>query len=231
MEATARQRLNQDPDVQMVEDGDNALAIGGLAIDESDHAAKVTKKAQQPASAKSEPVDPDPFQYHDKTGHRRHRSSRRGSLANTPVETSPLAEGRGRKTSGEKQLGSPWSSAPPTRTSTPFSPARPRAMRRQASLYGNGIFPDKVVLLILQYLDLGPLMGLRAVCSHWSKLLTSSDEIFRTLNLSPYSHKITDQVLMTRICPFVGQRPRIININNCHHIGDEGKLIKRWCKR
>ncbi|KAL9081967.1 MAG: hypothetical protein Q9159_006845 [Coniocarpon cinnabarinum] len=222
VEETARQRLNQDPDVQMVDDGDNALAIGGLAIDESDHSAKVTKKTQQPSPAQSEPIDPDPFKYHDNVGHRRHRSSRASSVTNAPVETSPLAEGRGRRTSVDKN--SPWSSAPPTRAGTPLSPPRHRGMRRHVSSYGKGILPDKVLVRILQHLDLGNLMRLRRVSSHWSKLLTSSPDVLTTLNLSPHSHKVTDDLLINRICPFVGQRPRAIVINDCHHIGDEGFL-------
>ena len=222
VERTARARLNQDADVKMLEDGDNALAIGGLAIDESDHSSKVTKVNQQPTPAKSEPVDPDPFKYHEKTGHRRHKSSRRGSLANTPTETSPLAEGQGRKPSADK--GSPWSSAAPTRAPTPVIPHRPRNIRRQASIYGRGIFPEKIFVRIFQNLDIGSLMRFRGVSSHWSKLLKSSDDILHTLNLSPYSHKVTDDLLINRICPFVGQRPRTIIINDCHHIGDEGFL-------
>lgn len=222
VERTALARLNEDPDVKMLEDGDNALAIGGLAIDESDHSGRVTKVTQQPASAKSEPVDPDPFKWPEKTGHRRHKSSRRSSLTNAPSETSPLAEGQGRKTSADK--GSPWSSAAPTRASTPLSPPRTRMMRRKASTFGKGLLPDKVIVRILQHLPLGTLMRFRRVSVHWSKLLSTSDEIFETLNLSPYNHKITDSILINRICPFVGHRPRTIIINDCHHIGDEGFL-------
>ena len=222
VEKTAKARLNQDPDVKMVEDGDNALAIGGLAINESDHSARVTKVTHKPAAAKSEPVDPDPFKYPEKTGHRRHKSSRRSSLANVPSETSPLAEGQGRKTSADR--GSPWSSAAPTRAGTPLSPQRPRTMRRQVSVFGRGLFPESVVIGIFRHLNLGALMKFRRVSTHWSRLLATSDDILHTLNLSPYNHKVTDEVLTRYICPFVGQRPRTIIINDCHHIGDEGFL-------
>ena len=222
VEDTARARLNQDSDVKMLEDGDHALAIGGLAIDEADHSTRVTKVNQQPPAAKSKPVDPDPFRYPEKTTHRRHRSSRRSSLTNTPAETSPLAEGQSRKTSADK--GSPWSSAAPTRAATPLSPPRPRSIRRKASSFGKGLLPDKVIVRIFQQLNVGTLMKFRRVSMHWARLLNTSTEILNMLNLSPYNHKITDQILINRICPFVGQRPRTIVINDCHHIGDEGFL-------
>ena len=222
VERTARARLNQDPDVEMVEDGDNALAIGGLAINESDHSARVTKVNQQPVSTNSEPVDPDPFKYPEKTGHRRHKSSRRSSLTNAPSETSPLAGGQGRKTSADK--GSPFSSAAPTRASTPLSPPRSLTMRRKPSTFGKGLFPDNVIIRLFQHLPIGALMKFRRVSMHWSKLLSTSEDILQTLNLSPYSQKITDSLLINRICPFVGQRPRTIIINDCHHVGDDGFL-------
>ena len=37
-----------------------------------------------------------------------------------------------------------------------------------------------------------------------------------------YNRIVTDEVLIHRICPFVGSRPRVIDLSNCFHITDEG---------
>ena len=57
---------------------------------------------------------------------------------------------------------------------------------------------------------------------YWSELLTKSPTILHHLDLSLYNRKITDEVLTTIICPFVRDRPRVIDVNNCFHITDEG---------
>jgi F-box/leucine-rich repeat protein 7 len=54
------------------------------------------------------------------------------------------------------------------------------------------------------------------------KLLASSPDILETLDLTPYNRYITDEVLANIITPFVGTRPRHIDISNCFHITDEG---------
>jgi F-box/leucine-rich repeat protein 7 len=71
-------------------------------------------------------------------------------------------------------------------------------------------------------LDLHHLLRFRAVSSHWSEILNKSGGVLRDLDLSVYNRKVTDEVLVKIICPFVGSRPRSININNCFHITDEG---------
>lgn len=42
------------------------------------------------------------------------------------------------------------------------------------------------------------------------------------LDLSRYNRHITDATLIDVICPFAGNRPRIIDMSNCFHVTDEG---------
>ena len=65
-------------------------------------------------------------------------------------------------------------------------------------------------------------MRLQAVSRHWQNVLTKTPGLFRILDLSRYNRKVTDEVLSTLICPFVGARPEVIDISNCFHITDEG---------
>jgi F-box/leucine-rich repeat protein 7 len=37
-----------------------------------------------------------------------------------------------------------------------------------------------------------------------------------------YNRKVTDEVLTTIICPFVGERPQYVDLSNCFHVTDEG---------
>uniref|UniRef100_A0A093UQV5 F-box/LRR-repeat protein 7 n=1 Tax=Talaromyces marneffei PM1 TaxID=1077442 RepID=A0A093UQV5_TALMA len=85
-----------------------------------------------------------------------------------------------------------------------------------------GFLPDNVLVRIFEYLELHHLLRLRAVCAHWSKILTESPTLCRDLDLSVYNRKVTDDALSTIICPFVKDRPFYIDINNCFHITDEG---------
>jgi F-box/leucine-rich repeat protein 7 len=71
-------------------------------------------------------------------------------------------------------------------------------------------------------MQLHDLIRLRAVSLHWQQLLAKAPELFQYLDLSVYNRTITDQVLTKTICPFVGARPRVIDISNCFHITDEG---------
>ncbi|KKY25834.1 putative cyclic nucleotide-binding domain containing protein [Diplodia seriata] len=97
--------------------------------------------------------------------------------------------------------------------------------------------PDICDVKIFQHLDIAELMRLRTVSMHWLKILTSSPSILYDLDLAPYNRRITDRVLTDIICPFVGQRPRYVDISNCFHLTDEGFTalattcganVKRW---
>ena len=66
------------------------------------------------------------------------------------------------------------------------------------------------------------LMQLRQISSHWHKLISTSPDILHDLDLAKYNRRVTDRTLVDVICPFVGTRPKNINMSNCFHVTDEG---------
>lgn len=241
VEKTARERLQSasDGDVIMSDTGDSTPPIQKLAI--ADQKPKNPKKKQavpkvtfsqpkyearaKPATIEesvTEPADPDPFMTVDidKSFDR----SRRSSLA-PPITEEEESEDRDMRKSA---------SPPDTRPATPSRRGRigdhspehlkttKSAIKRRPSPLSQGLLPDKILTNIFKHLELHELIRLRPVSLHWSKLLKESPELMQTLNLSLYNRIVTDDVLINRICPFVGARPRIIDISNCFHISDEG---------
>jgi F-box/leucine-rich repeat protein 7 len=236
VERTAQERLQAaaDGDVVMSDETDPQTSMGDLALDDR---VKITSSRRrsmplltlteteldgphQSSSVEDQdqavlrPSDPDPYLSMglDKVRLR----SRRGSVAPlTPEEVSgehqrsPPTEPR---SSGSSTLVLPETVG----LSKPYKLERPR---KDGS---NGILPDSVWLNIFQFLELHHLLRLRAVSSHWSEILTRSPDVLRDLDLSVYNRRITDDVLVKIICPFVGTRPRSVNVNNCFHITDEG---------
>jgi F-box/leucine-rich repeat protein 7 len=89
-------------------------------------------------------------------------------------------------------------------------------------MFGKGILPDNILIRIFSHLDIYQLMKLRPVSMHWSKLVTASPELMQHLDLSGHNRRVTDQVLIDIILPFIGTRPRTVDISNCFHITDEG---------
>ncbi|GFG28019.1 F-box/LRR-repeat protein 7 [Aspergillus udagawae] len=163
------------------------------------------------------PSDPDPFLIVglDKVRLR----SRRGSVAPlTPDEVS-----------GEQQRQSPPSGTRSTKSSLyslseTSNLSTAQKAHRESRGDNVGILPDNILIRIFQHLELHELLRLRAVSLHWSAILTKSAELVRYLDLSIYNRKLSDDVLVKIICPFVGERPRHVDISNCFHITDEGFL-------
>ena len=160
------------------------------------------------------PSDPDPYLSLglDKVRLR----SRRGSVA-------PLAP---EEVSGEKPRPSPPSEPRPASSSSFALPeisglSKPPTSRSLGDAH-RGIFPDSVLLNIFRFLDLHHLLRLRGVSSYWSEMLTQSADVVHDLDLSIYNRQLTDDVLVKIVCPFVRDRPRSVNINNCFHVTDEG---------
>jgi len=249
VEKTARQRLKSgsDGDVIMT-DADSTPPISKLAIHEQK--PKSAKKKSVPkvtftqpgfATAKVEtphklnriedhsmiePADPDPFMNVDidKSFNR----SRRSSLA------PPLPEGEEaeQKENPNQRISPPASrSATPSKKKSKQGPTsldmrqkskRPNTLLRRPSEFSQGLLPDSVLISIFRHFELHELMRLRLISLHWSKLLKETPELVRELNLTPYNRIVTDEVLVKSICPFVGTRPRLIDISNCFHISDEG---------
>ncbi|KKK24162.1 hypothetical protein P175DRAFT_0528601 [Aspergillus ochraceoroseus IBT 24754] len=161
------------------------------------------------------PSDPDPFLNVGLDNVR--LRSRRGSVAPpTPDEVS-------------RDQQRPPSSSESRSTSSSFltlpdAPCTPVALKaqREPSDDNHGIFPDGILLRVFRHLELHHLLRLRAVSLHWSEILNKSTNLVHYLDLSAYNRCITDDVLVKVICPFIGNRPRYIDISNCFHITDEG---------
>ena len=251
VEKTAKQRLRatSDGDVIMADAADSTPPIDELAIaDRSPRASsrlnsrkksvpKVTfnyssklGSTHKPSRLEDrpiiEPCDPDPFLNLDLDNIR--SRSRRGSLAPPPPDA---AQPNGPE-HGDKRPSSPTSRAGTASTSklkhvtTPpdlhITPKRPRTVQSRPGQSTGGPFPDNVLVSIFTHLELHQIIPLRLVSLHWSRLLKESPELLQTLNLAMYNRKVTDDVLIKSICPFVGARPRVVDISNCFHITDEG---------
>ncbi|KAF2124488.1 RNI-like protein [Dothidotthia symphoricarpi CBS 119687] len=175
-----------------------------------------------------EPFDPDPFLNIDLDNVR--SRSRRGSLA-PPAPELPSSPSKGvldipKSQPSPSPISSPLSRSPlpkhaVTPPEAPFDFKRPR-MIRKPSRYSRGMLPDLVLVGIFQHLNLHELMRLRRISWHWHKIISTSPDILHDLDLAKYNRKVTDRTLVDIICPFVGSRPKYINISNCFHITDEG---------
>lgn len=237
VERTAQERLQAaaDGDVVMEDASEEQPPMGDLDIDERKKITSARRRSMplltlteteldgphqsSPAEDQEHPVarpsDPDPYLNLglDKVRLR----SRRGSVA-------PLAP---EEVSGEQSRSSRSSEPGSTNSSTLALPetvglSSPHRAARPSGDAHHGIFPDGVLLNIFQHLELHHLLRLRGVSSHWSEILSKSANVIQDLDLSIYNRHITDNVLVKIICPFVGNRARSVNINNCFHITDEG---------
>ena len=195
-----------------------------------------TQLAQTEEPSALGPSDPDPFL---SEGLEKVRSrSRRGSLAPPPPDE-PLKDQKRRSprsspvTATSPSPRSPMSLTPsPTsenkgNTGFPFSDSfspggRPKPRPRSSRGMNRGTIPEKLLPMVLDFLDLYDLVRLQRVSLHWQNVINNSPNLLHHLNLSRYNRRITDDVLINHVCPFVGQRPRFIDLSNCFHITDEG---------
>ncbi|KAK5109144.1 hypothetical protein LTR62_007506 [Meristemomyces frigidus] len=182
-----------------------------------------------------EPVDPDPFFNRDKLDSMRAKS-RRSSLAPPvpPSEPQHSNSKDGQRTPSPPHRLRTLSSAPlrsglshsPILPSSlgPLSPTTTRrpSLDRRPSNVGKGRLPDPLLVLVFHHLDLAQLMRCRLVSTHWWDILNTSPDILHDLNLAHHNRHITDNVLRNIIIPFVGSRPRQIDMSNCFHVTDEG---------
>ena len=225
VEATARQRFHDgNADVAMFDPENGSLALDELAISSQQkvrppQTTSTKARATEPQGT-CEPIDPDPYGKVEMSIRRR-PVSRRGSLANFPAETSPLSGGESAKQLDKLSPRNSQTLLAPHSPSTSLPP-RQATPQRRGSRQGRGILPENILVQILQHLSLADIMRARLTSVHWSKLIATSPDLLHELNLSQFNRKVTDTVLVNHICPFVGHRPRLININNCYHITDEG---------
>ncbi|KAH8723873.1 hypothetical protein GQ44DRAFT_619522 [Phaeosphaeriaceae sp. PMI808] len=175
-----------------------------------------------------EPFDPDPFLCVDLDNVR--SRSRRGSLAppTPPTPDSPSSPSKSEFPILPSPNASPLSPSPmpymkheSTPPEDPLDIKRPRIIRRP-SRYSRGKLPDSILTNVFANLDIYEVMKLRAVSWHWHKIISTSADILHDLDLTKYNRRVTDRTLVDIICPFVGGRPKYINISNCFHVTDEG---------
>lgn len=238
IEVTAKNRLEStvDTDILMPDAKDPTPPINQLTIDDKLKVTSLRRKSMplvtlteselditHPANGDQEapvlsPSDPDPFLNIGLDNVK--FKSRRGSVGIIVPRDTPSAESSRQTTPTELRPGSSFKAT----SQTNGIPTRPHST---SLLYQNqqgnrGFLPDNVLVRIFEYLELHHLLRLRAICVHWSKVLTESPTLCRYLDLSVYNRKVTDDALSTIICPFVKDRPFYIDINNCFHITDEG---------
>lgn len=241
VEATAKQRLRSryEEDVTMTDVADSTPPIDELAIADRQPKAgpaslpKVTLTQSKPESPHKpsriedrpiiQPADPDPFLNVDLDNIR--SRSRRGSLAPPTSSSSEGSQSNGidatpKRSPSPRLLASIKHATPPP--DLYLRPKRPKILPLKGTEFGRGRLPNHILIRIFQYLDLHHLMCLRLVSCRWAKLLKESPELLHVLDLAMYNRVVTNDILINRICPFVGSRPRVVDLSNCFHLTDEG---------
>ncbi|KAI9801853.1 MAG: hypothetical protein M1833_002167 [Piccolia ochrophora] len=196
-------------------------ALPTVTFDLSHHEPGLSPPRREDTSVQH-PYDPDPFLNADLDSIR--SRSRRGSLAPPPPDGGQQDDQSGRTSPRTGHIISSPSkhkhaSTPPEEYTTP---KRPRTIPRRPSQFSQGTLPANVLVQVFRHLDLRQMMKLRRVSVHWSKLLSTSPELLKVLDLRPFNRRVTDKALVQAICPFVGPRPLEVDISNCFHITDEG---------
>ncbi|EER43055.1 cyclic nucleotide-binding domain-containing protein [Histoplasma capsulatum H143] len=242
IENTARERLitATDDDVEMEDIASNSVPpMDELVINENFHGSvrrqsmplltlteteldsphKPTRIEDRPILG---PSDPDPFLI---VGLDNVRSkSRRGSLAPImPDGASPSQDQRQQSPVRPRSgAASPSKLATFSIPSSALPPEQSTSSRHADKESGKFRLNDSLLVAIFQHLELHHLLHLRVISRHWANILTNSPQLLHFLDLSRYNRKLTDDILSNIICPFVGDRPRVIDMNSCFHITDEG---------
>lgn len=265
VEETARNRYSQDDDVEM-KDGDekelsdsevdpltpNKRALPQVTFTTpSKHGPPVT---DEPPDTISIHTDPDPYLSVDIENM---RSRRRSSIApptpaqsdsSSPPAPSGIPNGarlsQTHESSPLKLYSMSAPNTPPEKDNDqPPSCKRQRTLPTRPANFQNmqkPILPDDILVMVFDHLDIVKLLRLRAVCSHWRRLLTTSDKLCKEVDLSCFNRYVTDWALANVLGPFIGSRPSIVDISNCYHVTDEGfnvfwkhcgKNIKSWRMR
>ncbi|GAW11537.1 hypothetical protein ANO14919_008840 [Xylariales sp. No.14919] len=231
VEETARNRIRKDDneDVEMA-DVENGR---GDPIPATPHANPqviftTPSKPASPLQGESEkliPRDPDPYLSIDMENL---RNRRRASLAPpTPPNDSPSTPttngGRLRMIDtttpikfGVPAMSSPDSEGPTKRARLSTKPPYHYDLQEKMLL------PDDILITVFQYLNAVDLFRFRRLSSHWLKALSSSPKLCHHVDLSLYNRRVTDEILINRLAPFLGHRPISVDVSNCFHITDEG---------
>ncbi|PFH56286.1 hypothetical protein XA68_16770 [Ophiocordyceps unilateralis] len=207
------------------------------------------------------PRDPDPFRSVDMENL---RNRRRQSLV-APATALPLAESAVVSTSGRPNgIARPrlLTDMTPSPSQTDFTPEASSAVRvkrartlpsqRQAkakTCHGEASAAtaaaiaarsDDILVRVFKHLDVGNLVRLRIVSKRWRQILETSPLVCNDVDLSRYSRRVNDDVIVGVLGPFIGTRAVSVDLNGCFHITDKGfsalwsscgKNVKRWRMR
>lgn len=249
VEETARNRIPKDDieeDVEMIDvetSAGNALPV--TPIRATPQVIFTTpSKPGSPIKDEAEQLtlkDPDPYLSVDMENL---RNRRRASLAPlTPPNDSPIAPsasgGRPRMidTTTPIKFALPVMSSPDSE-----GPLKRARLSTKRSYYDNEreermCLPDDILIAIFQFVNAVDLFRLRRLSTHWLKVLSASPKLCHRVDLSSYNRRITDDILINRLAPFLGHRPIFVDVSNCFHITDEGfssfwklcgKNVKIW---
>lgn len=196
-------------------------------------------------------TDPDPFLSVDMENLRNRRRNSLAPPTPTPPD-SPSSPGyNGMKASSQIHESSPlklYSMSTPT-TPPENDDDQPPQFKKQRTLphrpatlqnLQTPALPDDILVMVFEHFDVVDLLRARIICSHWRRLLRTSDKLCKEVDLSPYNRHVTDWALVHVIGPFIGARPELVDISNCFHVTDEGfqafhkmcgKNIKSWHMR
>ncbi|KAI1743210.1 RNI-like protein [Xylaria scruposa] len=248
VEETARNRIRKD-DTEDVEMADAENATGDIVAATSTRVTPqviftTPSKSVSPIKDESEqlvPRDPDPYLSVDMENM---RNRRRASLAPpTPPSDSPSvptvngARPRMIDTTTPVKLTmppmpSPDSEGPTKRARLLDTPSYSDDAEQQKMR-----LPNDILITIFQYLNAIDLFRLRRLSTHWLEVLSTSPKLCHRVDLSPYNRRVTDDILVNRLAPFLGHRPISVDVSNCFHITDEGfssfwklcgKNVKIW---
>lgn len=223
VEETARTRLNQkDDDVEMADAEENDRPTPSTPSKPQPPHLTLTNSASPASPSKDDsdlmkPKDPDPFLSVDMENL---RNRRRHSLA-PPI---PITDPSHRLNGG---LHSPDGTTlkfafSQTSLDSDVPTKRARTSSRHASGSTGPVLSDAMLVRIFSYFDIVELLRLRIINSHWRRILTTHPDVCRNVDLSLYNRHVTDQVLTQVLVPFIGTRARMIDLNNCFHISDDG---------
>ncbi|GAP85487.1 putative cyclic nucleotide-binding domain-containing protein [Rosellinia necatrix] len=248
VEETARDRIRKEDteDVEMVDveevGGENILATPMRTTPQV--IFTTPSKPASPIKAESEhliPRDPDPYLSVDMENL---RNRRRASLAPpTPPNDSP---GTPTTNGGRPRMidvitpikfaiaapSSPDSEGPMKRARLS---TKPPSSEHESD--GQLCLPDDILIAIFQHMNAIELYRLRRLSSYWLRVLSTSPKLCHYVDLSPYNRRVTDDILVNRLAPFLGQRSVSVDVSNCFHITDEGfssfwklcgKNVKVW---
>lgn len=236
VEETARKRYQKpDEDVEM-KDADSKAASGI----ESDLSANklpevtftVSSKGNHPPMVMADETnqtrihtDPDPYLSVDMENL---RNRRRNSLApptpSPPDSPSSFKSSQTHESSPLKLYSMSTPTTPPENDDQPQFKKQRTLTHRPAALQNmqRPALPDDILVMVFEHLDIVELLRARLICSHWRRLLTTSDKLCKAVDLSVFNRHVTDWALANVIGPFLGSRPAMVDISNCFHVTDEG---------